>query len=74
MFQRTDPVEPVREMHDKKTMAGRFAEMLEAKWMYRGQQFRLRSIIRLTVQSFVHALVERENFKPFLLHARDACL
>ena len=62
------------EMHDKKAMAGRFAEMLEAKWMYRGHQFRLRSIIRLTVESFVRALVEREKFEPFLLHARDACL
>ena len=62
------------EMHEMKSMAGRFAEMLEAKWMYRGQQFRLRSIIRLSVESFVRALVERENFQPFLLHARDACL
>jgi CRISPR-associated endonuclease Cas1 len=62
------------EMQDKKAMAGRFAEMLEAKWMYRDQQFRLRTIIRLTVESFVRALVERENSEPFLLHARDACL
>jgi hypothetical protein len=61
-------------MHEKKVMAGRFAEMLEAKWLYRGQQFRLRTIIRLMVESFVRAVVEREEFQPFLLHARDACV
>ncbi len=81
-----DLVEPLRccveltlvryleEMHEKKVMAGRFAEMLEAKWLYRGQQFRLRTIIRLMVESFVRAVVEREEFQPFLLHARDACV
>jgi CRISPR-associated endonuclease Cas1 len=62
------------EMHDKKAMAARFAEMLEAKWNYRDHQFRLRSIIRLTVEAFIRALVEGEPFKPFLLHARDACI
>lgn len=62
------------EMHDKKAMAARFAEMLEAKWIYRDKQFRLRSVLRLTVESFVRALLERERFQPFLLHARDACI
>jgi CRISPR-associated endonuclease Cas1 len=61
-------------MHDKKAMAGRFAEMLEAKWQYRDHQFRLRSIIRLTVEAFIRALVEKKPFTPFLLHARDACI
>lgn len=62
------------EMHDKKAMAGRFAEMLEAKWHFRGQLFRLRSILRLTVESFAKAVQTKQPFHPFLLHARDACL
>lgn len=62
-------------MADKKAMAARFAEMLEETWDYRGRRFRLRSIIRLTVESFVAALMRPDaRFKPFSLHARDACL
>lgn len=64
------------EMHDTKLMAGRFAEMMESFWMYREKRFRLRTIIRLVVESFARALLfERADyFKPFVLHARDACL
>lgn len=64
------------EMHDKKLMAGRFAEMLESFWNYAGKRFRLRTIIRLTTESFVRALTtgKSDSFKPFALHARDACL
>ena len=62
------------EMHEKKAMSARFAEMLEAKWNYRGHQFRLRSILRLSIESFIRALHGKEAFKPFLLHARDACV
>ncbi|MCC8021512.1 MAG: CRISPR-associated endonuclease Cas1 [Akkermansia sp.] len=64
------------EMHDKKLMAGRFAEMMESSWNYADRRFRLRSIIRLHVESFARAvLAERPSiFHPFSLHARDACL
>ncbi len=62
-------------MHDKKEMAGRFAEMLEQTWQYRGHRFRLRSIIRLVVESFVRALGPKHpTFHPLVLHARDACV
>ncbi len=64
------------EMHDKKAMAARFAEMLESFWIYREHRFRLRSILRLTVESFVRNLSasKQHPFIPFRLHARDACL
>lgn len=64
------------EMHDIKLMAGRFAEMMESFWMYRDKRFRLRSIIRLVVESFARALLSErpDYFHPFVLHARDACL
>ena len=62
------------EMHDKKAMAARFAAMLEQKWRFRSGQFRLRTIIRLSVESFAQALQSRQPFHPFTLHARDACL
>ena len=66
-------VRHLHEMHEKKAMAARFAAMLEEKWQYREQAFRLRSIIRLTVESFVRALGGRERFVPFALQPRDAC-
>ena len=62
------------EMHDKKAMAARFAAMLEQKWHFRNQQFRLRSILRLSVESFARAIEKKQPFHPFVLHARDACL
>ncbi len=62
------------EMHDKKLMAGRFAEMMEARWIYQGKQFKLRSIIRLMTESLVRLLKYHQPFHPFVLHARDACL
>jgi CRISPR-associated endonuclease Cas1 len=62
------------QMGDKKAMAARFAEMLEDLWQYSGHRFRLRSIIRLSVEAFVKALLSRQRARPFLLHARDACL
>lgn len=63
------------QMDDKKFMAARFAEMLEETWAYRGQRFRLRSIIRLTTESFAAAVMDRKKtFHPFMLHARDACV
>lgn len=64
------------EMHDTRMMAGRFAEMMESQWAYRGKRFRLRSIIRLVVESFAKALLHDSPsvFHPFSLHARDACL
>lgn len=64
------------EMHDKKAMAARFAEMMESFWHYRDRRFRLRSILRLVVESFVNNLAapKRYPFIPFRLHARDACL
>lgn len=64
------------EMHDIKFMAGRFAEMMEGFWCYGGKRFRLRTIIRLVVESFACALLTQNPsaFHPFSLHARDACL
>jgi len=62
------------EIHEKKAMAARFAEMLEGKWQYRGKTFRLRSIIRLSVESFAKALGDEKRFQPFSLHPRDACV
>jgi CRISPR-associated endonuclease Cas1 len=62
------------EMHDKKKMAGRYAEMMEETWTYRGHRFRLRSIIRLVVESFVQALDGKKAFEPFALQPRDACV
>ena len=64
------------EMHDPKLMAGRFAEMMESTWSYAQKRFRLRTIIRLVVESFTRALLTDypPHFHPFRLHARDACL
>lgn len=64
------------EMHETKLMAGRFAEMLESPWSYAGKRFRLRSIIRLATESFARAVIHDlpATFRPFVLHARDACL
>lgn len=61
------------DLSEPRRMAGHFAEMLESKWLYKGGAFRLRSIIRLMVESFVSAL-DGKPFIPFALHARDACL
>jgi CRISPR/Cas system-associated endonuclease Cas1 len=64
------------EMHDKKLMAGRFAEMMESSWSYQDRRFKLRTILRLMTESFVRSLryPGRHQFHPFSLHARDACL
>ena len=62
------------DMQEPKRMAGHFAEMMETYFTYRDARFRLRSIIRLMVESFVRSLDGKEIFQPFLLHARDACL
>lgn len=64
------------EMHDPKLMAGRFAEMMESTWSYANKRFRLRTIIRLVTESFAKSLLfnDLSTFKPFSLHARDACL
>ena len=62
------------QMGDKKAMAACFAAMLEAQWVYRGQRFRLRSILRLVIESFIKSLLTKKRHQPFLLHARDACL
>ena len=63
------------QMHDKKFMSARFGAMLEETWSYRDQRFRLRSIIRLVVESFAGAVQHKhKTFHPFALHARDACV
>ena len=62
------------DMGDTKRMAGHFAEMLEAKWVYKRGSFRLRTIIRLMIESFIQSLSGKTPFQPFHLHARDACL
>lgn len=67
-------VRHVEDMKETKRMAGHFAEMFEEQYVYRGCRFRVRSIIRLMVDSFVRALDGREIFHPFKLHARDAGL
>lgn len=64
----------VEEIGDKKFLAARFAEMLEARFFYQGKQFRLRTIIRLVVESLVRFLMAKSPLRPFELHARDACL
>lgn len=61
-------------MHTKKDMAARYAAMIEEKWDYRGKRFRLRSIIRLMIESFIRSLDSGKQFHPFVLHARDACV
>lgn len=62
------------DVEEPKRMAGHFAAMMEQKFIYRDASFRLRSIIRLMVESFVRALDGKSVFHPFELHARDACL
>lgn len=53
-------------------MAARFAEMLEQKWRYRAGSYRLRSVIRLMVESFVRDLHGQGDFAPFVLEPGDA--
>jgi CRISPR-associated endonuclease Cas1 len=65
-------VRSLDDMHEPKRMAGHFAEMLESRWHYRHGAFRLRSIVRLMVESFTNALDGKTPFFPFVLHARDA--
>ena len=60
------------QIHQRKYMAGRFAEMMEEKFIYREKQFRLRSIIRLMTESFIRSLNDKKRFEPFILNARDA--
>ncbi|MCX6971250.1 MAG: CRISPR-associated endonuclease Cas1 [Verrucomicrobia bacterium] len=62
------------EIHDKKMLAARFAEMMEERFHHKANNFRLRTIIRIVIESFVRALTEKSTFSPFLLHARDACV
>lgn len=62
------------DLQEPKRLAGHFAEMLEAPFSYRENKFKLRSIIRLMVESFVRSLDAKEQFQPFILHARDACV
>lgn len=61
-------------MHENKEMAARYGALMEETWEYRGRRFRLRSIIRLMVESFVRSLDGKKPFHPFILHARDACV
>jgi CRISPR-associated endonuclease Cas1 len=53
-------------------MAARFGEMMERKWRYRRGSFRLRSIIRLMIESFVRDLHGQADFEPFVLNPSDA--
>ncbi len=62
------------EVAEPRVLAGRFAEMLETTFHYRDGRYRLRSIIRLMVESFSACLTGRAKFHPFVLHARDACV
>jgi CRISPR-associated endonuclease Cas1 len=62
------------DLQEPKRLAGHFAEMLEAAFSYRENKFKLRSIIRLMVESFVRSLDGKEAFQPYILHARDACI
>lgn len=62
------------DIQEIKRMAGHFAEMLETSFCYRNHSFRLRTVIRLMVESFVRALGGQQPFQPFVLHARDACI
>jgi CRISPR-associated endonuclease Cas1 len=62
------------DVQEPKRLAGHFAELFETQFNYRGSKFKLRSIIRLMIESFVRSLDGREPFQPFVLHARDACL
>jgi hypothetical protein len=62
------------DLQEPKRLAGHFAELFETPFHYRSGKFRLRSIIRLMVESFARGLDGKEPFYPFVLHARDACL
>ncbi|MBE2179628.1 MAG: CRISPR-associated endonuclease Cas1 [Chthoniobacterales bacterium] len=62
------------QVKEPRLLAGRFAEMLETPFRYRDGNYRLRTIIRLMVESFVASLSGRADFHPFVLHARDACV
>jgi CRISPR-associated endonuclease Cas1 len=55
-------------------MAGRFAEMLEQRWHYRSGYYRMRTIIRLMIESFVRHLHENGSFHPFRLQPRDSLI
>lgn len=67
-------VRNLEDIQEPKRMAGHFAEMLETSFRYRNGNFRLRSIIRLMIESFVHGLESAAAFQPFVLHARDSCI
>jgi CRISPR-associated endonuclease Cas1 len=67
-------VRHLNDVQEPQRLAGHFAEMLETPFTYRSGNFKLRSIIRLMVESFIRALDGKEAFHPFVLHARDACL
>ena len=67
-------VRNLQDLTEPKRLAGHYAEMLETPFVYREGKFKLRSIIRLMVESFVRALDGKEPFQPFVLHARDACV
>ncbi len=62
------------DVQEPKRLAGHFAEMLESPFIYRDGKFKVRSVIRLMVESFIRSLDGKEPFKPFVLHARDACI
>ncbi len=62
------------DIKEPRLLAGRFAEMLETPFRYRDGNYRLRTIIRLMVESFVKNVTGRGEFHPFALHARDACV
>jgi CRISPR/Cas system-associated endonuclease Cas1 len=62
------------DLQEPKQLAGHFAELFETPFNYHNGKFKLRSIIRLMVESFARGLDGKEPFNPFILHARDACL
>lgn len=62
------------DLKEPKRLGGHFAEMMETQFQYKGRSFRLRTIIRLMIESLVRSLDGKETFHPFTLHARDACI
>ncbi len=62
------------DINEPRKMAGHFAEMMETTFNYRSGRYRVRSIIRLMVESFTNALDNPPSLRPFILHARDACV
>ena len=53
------------DLQEPKRLAGHFAEMFETPFSYRDGKFKLRSIIRLMVESFVRALGRQGSFSTF---------